>query len=265
MDNAEARREKADAVAAYNDAARRTPTATIPSQLGSTTRTPGVYNTAGGVFQLTGTLILDAEGDPDAVFILQAASLVTANVSNIDLVGGAQANNVIWQLDDSATLGTYSTFRGNILARSSVAVTTGVALYGRAIALNGMVTLDGTSHLPATRVTPPDEPPTITTVTSSSNPSRRGEPVTFTATVHGPTDSVVPAGQVLFKDGDTVIGSAYNSSAAPATITTSDLTRGAHDITAVYLNGGTAVNEAWTYFAPSTSEVLTQVVLNRRS
>ncbi|WP_203884961.1 ice-binding family protein [Planotetraspora kaengkrachanensis] len=265
VDNAEARREKADAVAAYNDAARRTATSTIPAQLGRTTRPSGVYKTAGGVFQLSGTLILDAEGDPDAVFIFQAASLVTANVSNIDLVGGAQANNVIWQLSDSATLGTYSTFRGNILAQSSVAVSEGVALYGRAIALNDMVTLDGTSQHPATRITAPGEPPTTTTVTSSSNPSRRGEPVTFTATVREPTDSVVPAGQVIFKDGSTVIGSAYNSSLAPATFTTSDLTRGAHDITAVYLNGGTAVNEAWVYFTPSTSEVLTQVVLNRRS
>ncbi|WP_248963956.1 ice-binding family protein [Sphaerisporangium perillae] len=263
-DNAEARNEKAAAVAAYNDAAGRTPTATLAPQLGGRTLPSGVYDTPGGVFELAGTLTLDAEGNKDAVFIFQADSaLNTARVSNIDLVNGAQPDNVVWQVGGSATLGRYSTFRGNILANRAVAVTTGTAFYGRAMALNDMVMLEGTTYLPATRVTWPNNPATATTLTSSPNPSRKGEPVTFVATVTGNYLGFPPSNEVLFRDGDTVVGSATIDAAGQATFTTSGLTRGGHQITAVYVDGGTAVNEDWAQFAPSTSAVVTQVVMNR--
>ncbi|WP_433240072.1 ice-binding family protein [Streptosporangium sp. CA-135522] len=264
VDNAEARREMAAAAAAYNDAAGRTPTATLPAQLGGTTLPPGVYDTPGGEFELSGTLTLDAEGDPEATFIFQATSLDTARVSNIDFNNGAQADNVIWQVDTDATLGNYSTFRGNVLALNSVDVSTGTAMYGRAMAINGTVSVDGTPVLPATRVDASMDPPTETTLTSSPNPSRRGEPVDFIATVTGNEDGVSPTNKVLFKDGPTVIGSAMLDRSGHAVFTTSELTRGAHEITAVYVNGGTAVGEGWVHFAPSKSPVLVQQVLNRR-
>ncbi len=266
LNDAEARREMAAAVAAYNDAASRTPTATVPSVLGNgSTMTPGVYRTPGGVFTLSGTLHLDAQADPNATFIFQATSLVTDRVSNIDLVNGAQADNVIWQVGDSATLGRYATFRGNLLARNSIAVTTGTAMYGRTIALHNMVTIDGTTTGPATRVTTPNDPPTTTTLTSSPNPSQQGDPVTFTATVHGNVDSFLPTGVVSFKDGANVIGSAPLNSSAVATFTTSALSVGPRQMTAVYVSGGTAVNEQWVHFTPSQSSVLVQQVLNRGS
>ena len=64
-------------------------TATIPVELGGTTRTAGVYDSAAGTFGITGTLTLDAQGNPDAVFVFQAAStLITASASNVVLVTG---------------------------------------------------------------------------------------------------------------------------------------------------------------------------------
>ncbi|MBB4935752.1 hypothetical protein FHR32_000057 [Streptosporangium album] len=263
--DAEAKDEKADAVAAYNDAAGRTPTATIPPNLGGgATITPGVYDTSGGVFELTGTLTLDAMGDPNAVFIFQADSaLNTARVSNIDLANGAQEDNIIWQVGNSATLGPYSTFRGNLLALNDVMVMKGTAMYGRAMALNNVVAIDGTSILPTTRVTLPNNPPTTTTLASSPNPSRKDEPVTFAAKVSGNFEGVGPTNEVLFKDGSAVIGSAMLDDFGVATFTTAELTRGVHPITAVYVGGGTAVGEAWVDFAPSESLVVNQQVLNR--
>ncbi|GAA1273664.1 hypothetical protein GCM10009677_28620 [Sphaerisporangium rubeum] len=261
-DDAEARREKAAAMRAYKDAAGRSPTAVIAPQLGGTTIPPGVFATPGRVFQISGTLTLDALGDPDAGFVFQADTLITDRVSNINLVNGAQPDNVVWQLRSTADLGRYSTFRGNVMALSNVTVRSGTALYGRAMALDDKVVTEGTDRRPTTRATQPDNPPTETTLTSSANPSHRNQPVTFTATVTGDFRGFNPTNKVLFRDGDLVIGSAMLDPSGHASFTTSGLSVGTHPITAVYVNGGTAYNEGWVDFAPSQSPVLNQVVLN---
>ncbi|MGV9776345.1 DUF4082 domain-containing protein [Streptosporangium sp. NPDC003464] len=252
---------KADLVAAYNDVAGRTPVTTVASELGGTTKAPGVYNSANGVFGITGTLTLDAQGEPDAVFIFKASTFSTANVSNINLASGAQAKNVFWQVSGTATLGTYCTFRGNVLAQTSVTVSTGAAVFGRVFAVNGGITIQGPTDPPRTRITVPNDPPTTTALSSSANPSRRGESVTFTATVSAVSGSLVPQGQVLFKDGATVIGSDLHNSSGPATLTTSTLDPGQHPITAVYLGGDTPSGEGIIHFAPSTSPELIQTVV----
>jgi hypothetical protein len=132
-----------DLTTAYNNAAARPATATIPTELGGTTVTPGVYNSAAGTFGITGTLTLNAQGNPNAVFIFQAAStLITASASEVKLINGAKAANVFWQVGSSATLGTYSSFKGNIMALASITVTTGVTVKGRALARTAAVTLD---------------------------------------------------------------------------------------------------------------------------
>ena len=75
---------------------------------------------------LTGNLTLDAQGDPNAVFIFQVAStLITATDSSVRLVNGAQACNVFWQVGSSATLGTRTAFKGNVLALTSISVKDG--------------------------------------------------------------------------------------------------------------------------------------------
>lgn len=133
---------KTDLTTAYNDAAGRVPAIAVAGDLGGLTLVPGVYKSASSL-GLTGTLTLDAQGDPNAVFIFQMGStLTTASGSNVSLINGAQSCNVFWQVGSSATLGTGSTFRGNILALTSITATTGVIVDGRLLAMNGAVTLD---------------------------------------------------------------------------------------------------------------------------
>ena len=132
---------KADLTAAYDAAAAKTPTATAPADLGGSTLTPGVYNSASSI-GLTGTLTLDAQGDPNAVFVFQAGStLITASASRVELVNGAQPCNVFWQVGSSATFGTTTVFAGNVMALASITMNDGVHLTGRALARNGAVTL----------------------------------------------------------------------------------------------------------------------------
>jgi hypothetical protein len=140
--DAVASQAEGDLVTAYNDAAGRSSTATISADLAGRTLTPGVYTSASAL-GLSGDLTLDARGDPDAVFVFQAGSTLTAgSASRVLLVGGAQPCNVFWQVGSSATIGTSSAFAGNILALTSISLTTGATLNGRALARNGAVTLD---------------------------------------------------------------------------------------------------------------------------
>jgi len=133
---------KTDLVTAYNTAAGEGPTSPIVADLGGQTLKPGVYNSASAI-GLTGTLTLDAGGNPNAAFVFQAGStLTTASASHVNLVNGAQSCNVYWQVGSSATLGTGSSFRGTILALTSITVTTGATVDGRVLARNGAVTLD---------------------------------------------------------------------------------------------------------------------------
>jgi RNA polymerase sigma factor (sigma-70 family) len=137
-----AQQAKADLVTAYDSAVAKTSTEAIAADLGGRTFGPGVYRSASSI-GLTGALTLDGRGDPNAVFVFQAGStLTTASASQVLLVNGARSCNVFWQVGSSATLGTGSTFRGSILALTSVTVTTGVTIDGRVLARNGAVTLD---------------------------------------------------------------------------------------------------------------------------
>ncbi len=113
------------------------------SDLGGRTLTSGVYCFPTSDAKLTGTLVLDAKGDARAVFIFQMAlAFSTTATSRVQLVGGAVACNVFWQVGSSATIGGASTFAGNILATTSITLGAGVLVDGRALALNGAVTMD---------------------------------------------------------------------------------------------------------------------------
>jgi hypothetical protein len=114
--------------------------------LGGMTLTPGVYCFNSSA-ELTGTLILNAEGDPSAQFVFQIGStLTTASSSMVDFIntnGGLPDSNLFWQVGSSATLGTGTDFSGNILAETSITLTTGARIAcGSALAQNGAVTLD---------------------------------------------------------------------------------------------------------------------------
>jgi len=128
--------------AGYIDAAGRSGGTTVAGDLVGKTFTAGVYKSTSSL-ALSGDVTLDAQGDPAAVFIFQISStLTTGSGSHVVLANGAKACNVFWQVGSSATLGTNSVFKGNILALTSITITTGVNLQGRALARNGAVTLD---------------------------------------------------------------------------------------------------------------------------
>jgi len=171
---------KTDLVTAYNNAAGQTPVSTVPTELGGTTLIPGVYDSTAGTFGITGTVTLNAQGDPNAVFIFKMAStLITASASSVNLIGSAQACNVFWQVGSSATLGTNSTFRGNILALTSITLTTGASVTGRVLARNGAVTLD-TNTIAATScaLLPTSSPTSTATATTTSVPTVTGSTAT---------------------------------------------------------------------------------------
>ena len=139
---------KQDLGLAYDDAAGRTPTSTFTendNQLGGKTLKSGVYafghaNTAN--LTAGAPLILDAEGDENAVFIFQASSdLITASGSEIILINGARFCRVFWQVTSSATLGTNSHFAGHIFALTSITADTGSSVQGQLLARNGTVIL----------------------------------------------------------------------------------------------------------------------------
>lgn len=172
--NANALSAQTDLTAAYLNAAGQTPASTIPTELGGTTQVAGIYDSAAGTFSITGTLTLDAQGDANAVFIFKTAStLITDGASHVNLINGAQACNIFWQVGSSATLGANSTFNGNILALSSITLTTGANVNGRVLARNGAVTLDGNTITKAICTIPtpvPTPTPTPVIVASTSTP-----------------------------------------------------------------------------------------------
>lgn len=132
---------KTDLVDVYNDAAGRTPF-TVVSDLTGQTLVAGVYQSASTI-ELNGTVTLNAQDDPDAIFIfLAGSSLVTASSSTVSLINGAQACNVFWQVGSLATFGTDSNFTGHVFALTSIVAQTGATFNGQLLALNGTVTLD---------------------------------------------------------------------------------------------------------------------------
>jgi hypothetical protein len=128
---------------AYNDAAGRTLCAvTLAGNVGGLTLAPGLYKSTSSLAISSGDLTLDAEGDPNAVFVFQMASTLTTTAGRqVILSGGASADNVFWQVGTSATLGTTSSFQGTIMANQAISLNTGATLNGRALASIAAVTL----------------------------------------------------------------------------------------------------------------------------
>lgn len=165
----------ADAVAAsaqaslttqYNALAGAPCTLDLTGQdLGNRSLNPGTYCFSTSA-QLTGPLTLNAQGNAAASFIFKIGStLTTASGSSVTVINGGNPCGVMWQIGSSATLGTTTSFVGNLIALTSITLNTGANIIGRALARNGAVTLDvnNISFAPCTVGAGPPPVPTLST------------------------------------------------------------------------------------------------------
>ena len=108
---------KSDLVTAYNDAAGRPDTHLASADLAGKSFTPGVYSASSSLLFSAGQVTLNAQGNPNAVFIFQVGSSMTVGSgTQVLLTNGAQPCNVYWKIGASATLGTNSRFIGTVMA-----------------------------------------------------------------------------------------------------------------------------------------------------
>lgn len=161
--------------------------------------TPGFLSLTPGVYcfdtsaQLNATLTLNDGGDPNAIFIFQiGTTLTTASSSQVIMSSGGRGKNVYWQVGTSATIGTSTNFRGNIIANTSITLTTSATTTGRVFALNGAATIDSTSV---------DAVPTGIQFSAAAYPVREGDKqVDLTVTRSGDTSGTA---SVRFATSDT--------------------------------------------------------------
>jgi len=187
--DAVAMQAQSDVTTAYNFLALQPVNTDLTgTDLGGLTLLPGVYHFSSSA-QLTGMLTLDAQGDPNAVFIFQIGStLTTASNSRVALINGAQNCNVFWQVGSSATLGTGTAFAGNILALASITLTTGASASGRTLARNGAVTLDTNAVAVADCIASPPFPPVLSKAFGPAT-INAGDASTLTITLSNPNTS----------------------------------------------------------------------------
>jgi hypothetical protein len=202
---------KDDLALAYDDAAGRTPATSILPELGGRTLQAGVYT--GATLGLTGTLTLDAAGDPDAVFVLKAEStIVTAANSSVELIGEANPCNVYWQIGSSATLGTGTAFVGTVMAMESITATTGASVQGRLLARTGAVTLDTNVITRPTCATLPAGSTTTTEATTSTTAA--------TTTTEAPTSTTEAPTSTTTEAPTTTTTATTTTTEAPTSTTT---------------------------------------------
>jgi hypothetical protein len=143
VDDAVAIGAKNDLTTAYNDAASRPSNGSAGTDLAGQTFTPGVRTASSSLLLSSGSVTLNAEGNPNAVFIFQIGStLITGSNTSVSLINGAQACNVFWQVGSSATLGTGTRFVGTIMAAASITANTAATIHGRLLAQTAAVTLE---------------------------------------------------------------------------------------------------------------------------
>jgi hypothetical protein len=151
-----------DATKAYADlVSQQCNVKLIGQDLGGQTLTPGVYCFPSTAATLTGELVLDAQGDPNAVFVFQVGTtLTTAAQSRVRVLNNGQDANdgdqsadsrtrrrdslchVYWQVGNSVAIGRDSNFIGTIIARDRIGVGSNATIDGRALAQSGNVTMD---------------------------------------------------------------------------------------------------------------------------
>lgn len=133
---------KSDLLLAYTDATSRPP-GTLVNDISGLVLPAGVYTSASTMsIAVGGTVTLDGGGDPNAVFIFQVGSSLTANNdAQVVLINGARARNVFWAIAASSTLGSNVAFQGSVMAGASNSVGTDSSVVGRLLCTTGQITL----------------------------------------------------------------------------------------------------------------------------
>lgn len=218
--------------AAYNNLASQACNTTfgVPTDLAGMTLVPGVYCFSSSA-ALNGALTLNAQGDPNAVWVFKIAStLITGSNASVVTINGGQQCNVFWQVGSSATIGTGTSFAGNILALTSITLTTNATLSGRALAQNGAVTLDSNvvsiaaCGVPPVTPIPPTvgkafSPPTIAAGGTSTLTITLSNADATAATLTAPLVDTLPSGVVV-----AATPNAANTCGGTVTTTTSSVT-----------------------------------------
>lgn len=196
--DAVAAQAQADLTAAYDVAAGQPILAgddLTGQNLGGQRLTAGAYEYTSGA-QLTGTLTLDAENDPNAQFVIKVGSqLTTASASRVELANDASPCNVFWQIGSSAVLGSTTSFQGNLMALTSISLNNGATVTGRVLARNGTVSLinnvlDNTAcRTASTSPTPTPTPTPAPTPTPTPTP---GTPTGTSINPVAPPSGLVP-------------------------------------------------------------------------
>ncbi len=121
-----------------------TPTSTLSADLTGLTIIPGVYIVPFAASNLTGAVTLDGQGNANAAWVFQMqSSLTTSPGSSVNVINTGAGAGIFWDVRSSATLGTTTSFEGNILALTSITLDTGATIgCGRALASTGAVTMD---------------------------------------------------------------------------------------------------------------------------
>ena len=202
-------------------------TYSVPTDIGGLKLAPGVYCFASSA-HLTGALSLDAGGDPSAVWVFKMAStFVTASDASVLLVNGAEQCNVSWNVGSSATIGTGSRMVGNLLALTSITLTTNATLSGRALAQTGAVTMDSDAvSISACTVAP--LPPTLNKSFNAATIDAGGvstltitlsNPGTTAAVLTAPLVDKLPIGVVVHGNASNDCGGTITAAAGSSTVT----------------------------------------------
>jgi hypothetical protein len=227
--DAVAQQAQNDLTTAYNNIASTPCTVDLTGQnLGGLTLTPGVYCYSSSA-QLTGALTLDALGNSNALFLFKIGStLTTASNSSVSVInnGGNSCNKVYWQVGSSATIGTGTSFTGDILALTSITLTTGANTNGRALARNGSVTLDtnnvntcGVLACPIITVNPATLPNGSVGTAYSQTVSGSGGTAPYTFTI---SSGALPTGLILNSVSGAITGTPTTAGTFTFTITAVD-------------------------------------------
>ena len=185
---------EASLLIAYGAAETQTPDQpTITgANLAGQTLSPGVYNSTSGIL-IDGpiALTLDGGGDPNAVFVFQAASsgnLIVESTASVAYTNGAQPCNVFWKVNSAFLRNTDSTFIGTILALTQITLTENITVEGRLLALNADVTfIHDTVNVPTCATAPPETTTETTTPTTTTTETTATTPTPTTPTPTLPT------------------------------------------------------------------------------